>query len=529
MLSDSGKSLTRGVSILSIAGIFCKLLGLLFTIPLTRTIGSEGLGIFQSVYPTYNLLLTLSSAGLPVAVSRMVSSYLAKDDPRNAHRVFKTALWLLTALGTVCMFMMLGGNALLTEWVKEPRASLGFIAIAPCLPLVCALSAFRGFMQGQQDMKPTALSQIVEQLGKLVFSLPLAFLGARTSLAYGAAGALLGITISEALATLAVCIIYFKRRPSFIRPQFSKDPLLSSKALSFRLFAISIPITVSACIVPLAQFVDSVMMVPRMMISGLVYDEARSLYGVFSGLVIRLINIPTALALAVAMSLVPAVSAAQALHDQSKMKDACNQGLKMAFLIGFPCSIGMSVLAKEIFAFLYLESLSPEHFQTGWELLTVSSLTVVLFTVVQATSGILQGLGKQRIPMYTLIAGVSFKIIMNYILVGIPNVNIHGGPYASIVCYTVSLVPNLYYVCKYARISFNFKEWILLPAIATAFMGLSIWGVRSLLPLHRICTVIEVGIGVFVYFLAALKLKILDADDLNSMLRKIIHRRKKSS
>jgi stage V sporulation protein B len=235
------------------------------------------------------------------------------------------------------------------------------------------------------------------------------------------------------------------------------------------------------------------------------------------------------LALAVAMSLVPAVSAAQALHDQRKMQDACNQGLKMAFLIGFPCSIGMSVLAKEIFAFLYYESLSPEHFQTGWELLTVSSLTVVLFTVVQATSGILQGLGKQRIPMYTLIAGVSFKIIMNYILVGIPNVNIHGGPYASIVCYTVSLVPNLYYVCKYARISFDFKEWILLPAIATAFMGLSIWVVRSLLPIHRVCTVVEVGIGVFVYFLAALKLKILDADDLNSILRKLIHRRKKST
>ena len=287
MLSDSGKSLTRGVSILSIAGILCKLLGLLFTIPLTRTIGSEGLGIFQSVYPTYNLLLTLSSAGLPVAVSRMVSSYLAKDDPRNAHRVFKTALWLLTALGSIFMFMMLGGTDLLTEWVKEPRASLGFIAIAPCLPIVCALSAFRGFMQGQQDMKPTALSQIVEQVGKLVFSLPLALLGARTSLAYGAAGALLGITISEAIATLSVCILYFRRRSSFVRPQLSGDSPISSKALSFRLFAISVPITVSACIVPLAQFVDSVMMVPRMMISGLAYDEARSLYGVFSGLVIR--------------------------------------------------------------------------------------------------------------------------------------------------------------------------------------------------------------------------------------------------
>ena len=110
MSSDTSKSLLRGVSVLSIAGILCKLIGLFFTVPLTRIIGSEGLGIYQSVYPTYNLLLTLSSAGLPVAVSRMVSQYLAKDDPRNAHHVFTTALWLLTGLGSLCMFLMLAGN-----------------------------------------------------------------------------------------------------------------------------------------------------------------------------------------------------------------------------------------------------------------------------------------------------------------------------------------------------------------------------------------------------------------------------------
>ena len=220
MTSQTGKSIVRGVSILSVAGILCKLLGLLFTVPLTRIIGSEGLGIFQSVYPTYNLLLTLSSAGLPVAVSRMVSAFLAKDDPRNAHRVFKTALWLLTGLGCICMLLMLVCNGALTEWVREPRASVGFHVIAPCLAIVCALSAFRGFMQGQQDMKPTALSQIVEQLGKLIFSLPLAFWGPRESLAMGAAGALLGITLGEALATLVMIFFLFPKQ-IFISPNSS--------------------------------------------------------------------------------------------------------------------------------------------------------------------------------------------------------------------------------------------------------------------------------------------------------------------
>ncbi len=522
MSSDVRKSIARGVSVLSLAGILCKLIGLLFTVPLTRIIGSEGLGIYQSVYPTYNLLLTLSSAGLPVAVSRMVSQFLARNDPRNAHRVFSTALWLLTGLGSVFMILMIAGSGTLTAWVHEPRASYGFVAIAPCLALVCALSAFRGFMQGQQNMKPTALSQIVEQASKVIFCLPLAWYGTRRSLALGAAGSLLGITLSEACATAVVAVIYFRRKKSFSEiPQLSANQPASTTSLSGKLFSIAIPITISACIVPLAQFVDSVMMVPRMMDAGLTNEFARSLYGVFSGLVIRLINMPTALALAIAMSLVPAVSAAQALRDEEGTRQACDQGLKLAFLIGFPCSVGMSVLAKQVFGFLYLESLAPEQFQIGWELLTVSSLTVVLFTVVQATSGILQGLGKQRIPMYTLIAGVSCKILMNYILVGIPGFHIHGGPCASLVCYTVSMIPNLYYVCKYARLSFSWKEWVFKPGAAAAVMGLFIWGMRTLLPLNRLCTILEVAAGVAVYGFMVLKLGIVSRDEFQSLLLRL--------
>ncbi len=528
MSSDTKKNIVRGVSILSLAGILCKFIGLFFTVPLTRLIGSEGLGIYQSVYPTYNLLLTLSSAGLPVAVSRLVSQYLAKNDPRNAHHVFRSALWMLTGLGCLFMILMIAGNGSLTGWVQEPRASLGFTAIAPCLAIVCALSAFRGFMQGQQNMKPTALSQIVEQTGKVLFSLPLAYFGVRHSLAMGAAGALLGITLSEACATAVVAAIYFRQRKAYAaRPQLSVEPEISSGKLISRLLSISIPITVSACIVPLAQFVDSIMMCPRMMDSGLTHDVARSLYGVFSGLVIRLINMPTALALAIAMSLVPAVSAAQAKKDEEGMRQASDQGIKLAFLIGFPCSVGMSVLAKQVFGFLYYESLKPEQFRTGWELLTVSSLTIVLFTVVQATSGILQGLGKQRIPMYTLIAGVSCKVLMNYILVGIPGINIHGGPIASIICYSVSMIPNLFFVCKYAKISFNWKEWILKPGISVAAMGITVWAMRSVLPFHRLCTLLEVAVGAAVYLLAATWVGAISREDLASLKTRILRRRKK--
>jgi len=256
------------------------------------------------------------------------------------------------------------------------------------------------------------------------------------------------------------------------------------------------------------------MMVPRMMVAGLTNETARSLYGVFSGLVIRLINVPTALALAVSMSIVPAVSAAKAINDDQSMKRTCDQGIRLAFLIGFPCSIGMSILAREVFGFLYYESLSKDMFQVGWELLTVSSLTIVLFTAVQATSAILQGLGKQKIPMYTLIAGVSCKIIMNYILIGIPNINIHGGPYASIICYAVSLIPNLYFVCKYACVPFNFKDWILKPALATAIMGCAVYLLKLILPFGRITTLLMIAAGVVIYFFSAVKIGAIQESDI---------------
>ena len=212
-MAKGSKSNVAGMTVLGITGIICKLVGVLFSIPLTWLIGADGLGVFQAVFPTYNLLLTVSSAGLPVAVSRMVSHCLAKDDPRNAKQVFRIALSLLTALGFACTILMLAGSAMLAARVSQPESQLGFQVIAPCVAIVCMLSAFRGFMQGQQNMMPTAISQLIEQCGKVFISLPLAYWGARIDIAHGAAGALLGITIVEAAALIYMLALYaFKRK-----------------------------------------------------------------------------------------------------------------------------------------------------------------------------------------------------------------------------------------------------------------------------------------------------------------------------
>jgi len=521
-MSEQTKSVAKSISVLSIAGILCKLIGVLFSIPLNM-ISPQVATIFYIVYPTYTLLLTISSAGIPVAVSRMVAGFLAQKDRNNARNTFKAALYMLILIGGLFSLIMILLNRVLVNMVGVEESSLGFYAIAPCVLIVCVLSAFRGLIQGQQNMVPTAISQLIEQVGKVVLSLPLAAWGLRKGVMEGAAGALLGITLAEAAAFLYMLIRYFIRKPEFdALPQAPGLKEVGRSKLASRLVLISIPITVSACIIPLSQFIDSAMMVKRMQLAGLTLEAAKSAYGIFTSIVIRLINIPTALALAISMSLVPAISAFRSVNDMPSVRRETNTGIRYAFLIGFPCSIGMSILAKPIVLFFYggVDKFSSAQIQLAADLLTFSALTVVLFTVVQATSSILQGLRKQRIPMYTMMAGVLVKIILNYVLIGTPGIDIHGGPYASIACYSIVMVANLYYVCKYAEMKFNVMDWVIRPGAAAAVMGIAVYLARRFLPVNRIITIAEIALGILVYIAAAIALKALSKEDLHALIRR---------
>ena len=522
------KSVAKGISILGIAGIICKVVGLLFSIPLNMLVedgvaeSGKVANIFYLVYPTYTLLLTISSAGLPVAVSRMVAGFLAREDPVNAKNTFKVALRMLMIIGGFFSLIMILLNPVLVSMVSSPTTSMGFYAIAPCVLIVCILSAFRGYFQGHQNMVPTAVSQLIEQIGKVLLSLPLAYIGIHTyrSLEIGAAGALFGITLAEIIAMIYMMIRHkLVSKKTAVVPCSPQLKPIDSKVLLRRLIVISIPITISACIIPLSQFIDSAMMIKRMMTAGLTQAAAEDAYGTFTSAVIRLINIPTALALAISISLVPGVSSRFAVQDTAGVHREINTGMRYAFLIGFPCSVGMSLLSGRIVSFFYF-NWSPYRIQLASELLTFSAMTVILFTVVQATSSILQGIQKQKIPMYTMIAGVSVKIILNYFLIGTPGIDIHGGPYASIACYSVVMILNIYYVCKYTKIKFDWMTWMIRPGLASAVMGAVIWVLKTVLPGGRITTLLCVAIGVIVFAGAAYLLKAVTRDDLNAIRRR---------
>lgn len=518
-MTRTQKSIVGGVTILGIAGFMSKVVGVLFRVPLAWIIGESGVGTYQLIFPTYSLLLTISSAGLPAAISRMVAHCLAKDDPYNARRVFQSALYILIVFGLVTTIILIAGSGFISEHIiKNPDAKLGFIAIAPSLFLVCVMSAFRGFMQGQQDMVPTAVSQLVEQVGKVAVALPLAALGMKISIAHAAAGALLGTSITEGLALLYIMIPHARRKKKLdTYPQDKTQLPIPMRTLMKRLTVNAIPITLGACIVPLAAFVDSAMLVSRLQQIGYTKESATDLFGLYGGLVINLINVPTAFSIALGMSLVPAISGYYARHDFEGVARQSGLGLRLSFLIGFPCSMGLSLLAQPLLHFFYGGSISPENISLAAEYLVVSGLTVVIFILVQSTSSILQGMHKQRIPMYTLMIGVAFKIILNYVLVGIPDINMHGAPVSSLVCYTVSMVPNIYYVLKYSRMTFDWMGFVLKPALATAAMSLFLWAGRELLPSGRFYTMILVVLGVIVYAGAVFLFKAVTPEDLSAL------------
>ena len=529
-MSAKQQSVIGGITVLGVTGLICKLIAVLYRIPLAWLIGDQGLGTYQAVFPTYALLLTISSAGLPVAISRIVSYNRAKGDILNSRRTFKNALLILTAVGIVGTAAMVAFRTFLSSRVGDPLTVSGFAAIAPSVAIVCTMSAFRGYLQGHHDMRPTAFSQLIESIGKIIIALPMAWLGSKIgmegadgiNIGYAVAGAMLGTSIAEAVALLYMYIVYRRRRQENDTILQNPDiPMLGSREINRKLLSLAIPVTIGASIVPLAAFIDSGMIVNRLVNgAGFARDIARAMYGRFSGYVITLINVPTALAIAISMSMVPAISANIARGDKEAVKRSTHSGLRMAFLLGLPCSFGMNILAEPILAAVYPFTSHEALLQTA-QLLSLSSYTIILFTVVQATSGILQGLHKQRIPMYTLLAGVAFKVLINYFLIATPEINILGASIGSLVCYSVSMLPNLYYVHKYTGLKPDPLPILFKPLFASVVMAAVIYLLTKLLPEGRLVTFGLIVVGIVVYVAVSLLIGSLKKEEIKPLLKRL--------
>jgi len=522
-MSDKTKTFVKGAAILGIIGVICKVIGAIFRIPLANIIDTQGMAYYQIVYPIYALILVISTAGLPAAIAKMVSERRAVEDYKGAKEVFLVSLKLLVIIGVASTALMLAISNPLARVLGLPDASVAFMAIAPALFFVAIISSFRGYFQGMQMMAPTGFSQLVEQLIKLLAGLWMAKMMLPKGPQYGGAGALVGVSLSEVLALILLLIIYFVKKPA-LSTEVSKTILPSMeetrKELLKKLLVIAIPVTLGACIMPIVMSIDSAVVVRGLMSIGFAREAAADKFALLTGFVNPLINMPAVLSLALAMSLVPAISFfnAKGLKDQLRSQSAL--GFKIALLVGLPCAAGFSILAKPIISLLY-RNLEGAMLDETATLLVIMSIGVLVLTMVQTMTGILQGLGRVLIPVRNLAIGAVVKIVLSVVLIRIPDINVKGAAFGTVACYAIAAILNVISVVKHTKMKLDLSGQFLKPLFCTGLMVGVVW---ILLPTFvdfvgdSLATLGVIAVGGVVYVAALITTQTISKDEI-AMIR----------
>lgn len=533
-------SFVRGAAVLAIAGLIVKLIGAIYRIPLANIIETDGLKFYEVAYPWYSWLLVISSAGLPTAISKLVSERVTLGDYRGARDIFRGAMRILIIIGTVTMLIMLLGAELFAgitypSYAQEmiQKQSMVFRVLSPALLFVSIMCAYRGYLQGMQLMMGTAVSQVVEQVGKLIIGFTLAARLFPKGPEYAAMGALLGVSASELIALIVIWLFY-KRNKGRFNAKLSSS--LRTKPMRFRhiakkLLVIAIPITIGASIMPLTGIMDSAMITRGLAGIGFTIDEASSAYAILRGNVTPIINMPAALTTALAISLVPAISARMATKNYKGVRSASKMGMKLALIIGAPCAAGLYVLAEPIIRLLFT-ALEGQEIILAADLMKSCAVGVLFLSLVQTMTGVLQGMGRPNIPVINLVFGGILKVITMLILMRIPTINIQGAAISTIICYAAAGILDTIYVLRKTGMRVKFWDMFLKPISAAVVMAVSVslcYNALNAAGHNTLATVGSVAVGVVVYAALMFLLKMFSPEELEFMpgghkLRRLMYR-----
>lgn len=526
------KSFVQGAALLGVAGLLVKIIGAVFRIPFANAVGPEGACYYDAAYPYYSFLLVISSSGLPTAISKQVSERVALDDYRGAKEVLSVSTTLLGVIGIITSLAMFFGANVFAAITSYPETVYSFRALAPALFFVSIMCAYRGYLQGMQQMAGTALSQIAEQLGKLIIGLTLAIKLLPKGPEYAAMGALIGVSVSELMGLIVVYLFYRKRKPELDRraKRCAAEPKGFSKVAK-ALLAIAVPITIGASISPLTAMVDSALIGRMLTKLGYAEDVAKTAYSLLRTYVTTLINMPGVLTMALAMSLVPAISAKKATKDKNGVRITARLGLKLALIIGVPCAVGLFVLAEPILRMLY-PKLTANELMLAADLMRTASIGVIFLSMVQAMTGVVQGLGKPQIPVFNLFIGFVLKVITMLILMSIKSVNIQGAAISTVVCYAYAGIADTIYMLRRTNAPLMLYDTFIKPITGSVAMGIVAHLAYKALAKSghaTIATIASVAAGVAVYAVAVILLKMLSKEELNYIpgggkLKRIMYR-----
>lgn len=474
-------SLVKGTAVLAAAGLFVKFLGAFFRIPLANMIGAVGMANYAPAYSLYNVLLVFSTAGVPVAVSKMVSERHAAGRYAEADRVFQLSRLLMLVTGMLGFGIVFLYAEEISELFHVPGASLSMRAMAPALLLVPLVASYRGYFQGMNNMVPTAVSQITEQIFRVAAGLALAMFLKDNAWIFngftwqqrGAAGGCFGAAAGGLGGLLAIGMLYLTaRRQLKERIRRDRTPRCSSSFLILkRILAIALPITLGAAIMPIVGLIDAGVVAARLQSSGWEKEVAEDLYGQLTGFAAPLIGFPQILIQSVVVSLVPLAAAAKQKKDVYQLQETLGMGYRIAMILGTPCAAGLIALAQPILLLLYpTQKASAIHAAPCLQLL---GLGFFALAVVQVSTGALQGIGRQMVPVRNLLIGVAVKFVLTWSLTAVPAVNIKGAALGNAAAYLIAAALDVRALRQATGLRLQVVQTFFKPVICSAIMGVT--------------------------------------------------------
>lgn len=517
-------------SVLAVASMIARIIGMLYRIPLTNIIGDEGNGYYSCAYEVYSLMLLISSYSLPTAVAKMVSERLARGEVKNARRVYREAMVFAVVVGFIAGFIVfVGADWIAGDLMRNPLSAIALRVMGPTVLIVAIMGVFRGYFQGMGTMMPTAISQILEQLVNAVVSVAAAYYLFRYGktigdilyqedygAAYGAAGGTLGTGVGAFAGLLFLMFVGFMFRAVYKR-QVKHDHTThveSYSSMFMPMILIILPVLLSTTVYNISGIIDQAIFY-RIMEKKEVGNYVE-LWGIYSGKYKVLINVPIALASAVTSSLIPSMTAALQKRSRKLVNNKINVAMRFVMLLSIPCTVGLAILASPV-----LQMLFHDNSALPARLLQVGAVAVIFYAMSTLTNGILQGLNRMNVPVINAVIALVLHIICLYVMLDVFNLGLYAVVYANIFFSVVMCILNAIGIWRTVRYKQEVVKTFMIPVIASGIMGVAAFGsyrlLMAILSSNSIAVVGAIVVAVIVYAVAILLLKGISREEMIQM------------
>ena len=531
--SNSKNYLVQG-SILAVASIIAKIIGMIYRFPLTNTLGNEGNSYYSTANEVYNIVLMISSFSLPLAVSKLVSERIHKGEFKNAHRVFLCAMrFALIAGGALALLTYVFAGVITKYVLSIELAVYALRVLAPAIFVFAIVGVFRGFFQGYSNMTPTAVSQVIEQIVNAIFTVVCANImySYGVSLAqengnellgpaWGAAGGTFGTVVSITVAMLFMMFVYTVQK-STLKRQMRRDVtthLESERAIYRTMILTIIPIVLSTLIYNISNVADQGVFNKVLLSQGYTEKQYTSIWGIYSGQFRVLMNVPLSLASCLAPSVVPSLTAAMARGDRGDARRKIRTSVRFTMIITIPCAVGMAALAKPILTMLYPSLETGRPLAVG--IMQAGALLIILYAFSTLTTGILQGLGKLQTPLINNAAALVIHFILLYVMLTAGNLNIYAVVWSNICFALIVSVLNAIAIARFLHYRQEWKRTFLIPVIVSIIMGAAAYLVYQLFHLvfgNTISVLFAILAGVATYGIGLISFKGITVEEIAAL------------